>query len=188
MSVALAKFQDRVQASLDALEADLRRADAWIDHDRPAHWRKQIHEAEKGVHDAKLELERCLMMTVVEGQRPACREQKAALEKAKVRLDYCREKAELVKKWQRNFRHDAMEFHGRIGQLRRLLEQDVPNARALLAKIVLRLEEYRLEQAPDAHSAHGVLDSAAAESHARTVVPAQSATIAAPTETVDGHE
>ena len=32
------------------------------------------------VHQAKLDLERCLLMTTVDGQRPACREQKAALD------------------------------------------------------------------------------------------------------------
>lgn len=170
-NLAMAKFQERVQNALDALEADVRRADNWIDHDRPPYWRRQTLEAETAVHDAKLELERCLLMTTVDGQRPACREQKDAVEKAKAHLDYCREKGELVKKWQRSFRHDALEFKGRIGQLRRLVEQDVPNARAVLAQIMRRLEEYQLERPPDAWAASGISPSAG-ESHVRTPEPA----------------
>jgi hypothetical protein len=127
-----------------------------------------IHEAENGVHQAKLDLERCLLMTTVDGQRPACREQKAALVQAKNRLDYCREKLDLVRKWQRNFRHDSMEYHGRVGQLRRVVEQDVPNARAVLAKIVHQLEQYQLEKPPEAFDARVRPEPADMETTART--------------------
>jgi hypothetical protein len=132
------------------LDGDLRRADDWIDHDRPSHWRQQLHEAEDGVHEAKLELERCLLMTTVDGQRPACREQKAALQQAKVRREYCHDKIGVVKKWQGAFSHSSMEFHGRVGQLRRVVEHDVPRARAVLAKILRHLDQYQLEKPPEA--------------------------------------
>jgi hypothetical protein len=150
---ALARFQQRLQNALDSLDGELHRADDWIDHDRPAHWRRQIHEAEDGLHEAKLDLERCLLNIVVEGQRPACREQKAALEQAKARLAYCREKAEKVKHWQRSFRHEMFEYDGRIGQLRGLVEQQLPAARTALAKIVRRLEDYGVERPPDTQKA-----------------------------------
>jgi hypothetical protein len=150
VAVALARFEQRVQAALDALDAEIRRAGDWVDHDRPAHWKAQVHLAEDGVHDAKIELERCLTYNVSTQERPACREQKAALEKAKARLEYCREKADSVKHWQRNFRHESFEYDGRVGQLRRVVEQDVPLARGSLAKILRRLEEYRVENAPAA--------------------------------------
>jgi hypothetical protein len=175
-SLALAKFQERVQSALDVLEGDLRRTDNWIDHDRPPHWRGKIHDAESAVHDAKLDLDRCLLMTTLDGQRPACREQKAALEQAKARLEYCREKGDLVKKWQRSFRHDSTEFKGRIGQLRRLVEQDVPTARAVLAKLLRRLDEYQVERPPDAWSAGGSATTSA-EVHSRTPAPATDATL-----------
>jgi hypothetical protein len=150
VALALARFEQRVQSALDALDAEIRRAGEWVEHDRPAHWKNQLHLAEDGVHDAKIELERCLTYNVSTQERPACREQKAALEKAKARLEYCREKADAVKHWQRNFRHESFEYDGRVGQLRRVVEQDVPLARGSLAKIMRRLEEYRVENAPAA--------------------------------------
>jgi hypothetical protein len=127
----------------------MHRAADWIEHDRPHHWKAQTREADGAVHEAKLALERCLLMTTVDGQRPACREQKAALAEAKVRLDYCRDKAERVRHWQRNFRHEMFEYDGRIGQLRGLLDQEVPAARGVLTKIIRRLEEYQIERAPE---------------------------------------
>jgi hypothetical protein len=148
LQASVARFHQRVQAALDALDGELHRAEDWLEHDRPSHWKIQLHAAEDGLHQAKLDLERCLLMTVA-GDRPACREQKAAVKAAQVRLAYCREKADVVKVWQRNFRHESLEFRGRVGQLRRALEHDVPQARAVLMKILRRLEEYQIERPPE---------------------------------------
>jgi hypothetical protein len=180
LNLALARFGERVGNALDALDGELRRTDGWIDHERPPYWRDQKHQAETAVHDAKLELERCLMMTTADGQRPACREQKDAVAAAKRRLDYCREKVDVVKKWQRSFRHDAMEFHGRIGQLRRLIDLDVPSARGVLAKILHQIEEYQLEKAPDAFALHGMPQQGTGESNARAEAPTSAGPPASP--------
>jgi exonuclease VII large subunit len=149
LAIALARFEKRVQAALDTLDGEMHRTEDWLEHDRPGHWKRELHEAEDMLHETKMDLERCLMM-VVAGQRPACREQKAAVAEAQARLAYCREKGEVVKQWQRNFRHESLEYRGRVGQLRRALEHDVPKARALLMKIVRRLEEYHIERPPEA--------------------------------------
>jgi hypothetical protein len=149
LQASLARFQQRVQAALDALDAEIRRAADWVEHDRPSHWRNATHDAEDAVHQAKIELERCLLFSLA-GERPACREQKAALKAAQARLAYCREKGDMVKRWQRNFRHESFEYDGRVGQLRRMLEHDVPKARAVLMKILRRLEEYQIERPPEA--------------------------------------
>lgn len=148
LRASLLKFQQRVQIAVDVLDGELHRASNWVEHDRPAYWKGQTHDAEDAVHSAKLELERCLMMTVA-GERPTCREQKAALEAAKVRRAYCQEKCEAVRRWQRNMRHEQFEYDGRIGQLRRAMELDVPKAAALLQTILRRLEEYQIERPPE---------------------------------------
>jgi hypothetical protein len=188
-SLALAKFADRVQNSLDSLDVDMRRSDNWIDHDRPAHWKRQVQEAQDALHEAKQELEHCLLVTSVDGQRPSCREQKAAVTQAKTRLDYCRDKLELVKKWQRTFTHDVMEFRGRLGQLRRAIEQDVPQARAVLRKVVEHIEMYQLERVPVAADLHAAPPGAPLESYARLVPPAPASAVpGAPVEARPDHE
>ncbi len=170
-SQAMAKFADRVQNALDSLDGDMRRSDAWIDHDRPSHWRREVKDAEDAAHEAKQALEHCLTMTSVDGQRPSCREQKAAVGEAKVRLDYCRDKLEVVKKWQRTFKHDVLEFRGRLGQLRRVLDQDVPLARAILEKIVQQIELYELERVPLSSEGPSAALAAELETYTRLPVP-----------------
>lgn len=145
---ALIRFQDEAVRAVEALDMELQRAEEWIDNDRPAYWKAQLQMAEQGAHDAKMELARCLMMTTA-GERPTCREQRAAVRDWLARVDRCREKLERVRHWQRNFSHESLEHKGRIGQLRRLLEIDVPDARGSLESILRRLDAYQIERPPD---------------------------------------
>ncbi|MEM8947283.1 MAG: hypothetical protein AAGD11_19070 [Planctomycetota bacterium] len=144
----LAKYEEQVQVALEALTSELQRATGWLRNDRPSYWKKQTKLAEDAVHEAKMNLERCLMFPTVSGDRPSCREEKVALRKAQSHLEYCREKVERVRYWNRQIQHEMLEYSGRIGQLKRLLETELPAARARLQQIVRRLDEYQVEQTP----------------------------------------
>lgn len=144
---SLARFEHLSTGALDGLNAELQRAIDWIEHDRPAYWKKQAQVAADEVHQAKLDLERCLMFPVAD-ERPTCREERANLKKSQVRLEHCREKCEQVKHWNRQLKHELFEYEGRVGQLRRMLENQVPASRAKLQQIVQRLEEYQIERPP----------------------------------------
>jgi hypothetical protein len=146
--VALVEFEHRATNALDELTAQVRRATDWLDHDCPAHWVKQEKTAADAVHQAKLDLERCLIFPIA-GEKPACREERATLKAAKDRLDYCREKRQLVRHWRGILLHEVFEYLGRIGHLRRLLETELPTARAKLELIVRRVEGYTIERPPD---------------------------------------
>jgi hypothetical protein len=100
------------------------------------------------VQQAKIDLERCLMYPVAD-ERPSCREERATLERAKARLEYCREKTERVKHWKRELHHELFEYEGRVGHLRRMLEADLPLARARLQQVVRRLDAYQIERPPE---------------------------------------
>jgi hypothetical protein len=146
--VSLVEFEHRAQNALDELTAQLRRATDWLDSDCPAYWVHQEKAAADAVHQAKLDLERCLIFPVA-GEKPACREEKAMLKAAKDRLDYCREKRQVVRHWRGILQHEAFEYLGRIGHLRRLLETDLPAARAKLELIIRRVEGYTIERPPE---------------------------------------
>lgn len=143
----LAKYELQVQSALETLTSELKRASEWLEHDRPSFWKQQTKQAENVVHQAKLDLERCLIFPIA-GEQPACREERAVLKKAQVRVEYCREKSERVKHWNRHMQHEMFEYEGRLGQLRRILETELPAARAKLQQIVRRLDAYQIERAP----------------------------------------
>jgi len=181
--IQLAKYEQQVQDALESLTSELQRATGWLKRDRPSYWKKQAKLAEDAVHQAKLNLERCIMFPVA-GERPACREERAVLKKAQVRLEYCREKIERVRYWNRQLQHEMLEYAGRVGQLKRILETELPAARARLQQIVRRLDAYQIERAPLFHESRAH-DPRAQESPAGESRTPEAKIVIAPTEKPD---
>ncbi len=144
---ALAQFEHRAQDALEILASEMRRALDWLEHERPAYWKEQSRIAGDEIHQAKRDLERCLAFPVAD-ERPSCREERAILRRSQVRLDRCREQSERVRYWNRQLHHELLEYEGRIGSLQRLLEIELPAARAKLQQIVRRLDAYQIERPP----------------------------------------
>jgi hypothetical protein len=156
---ALVSFVDQVRDALAELQSEMRRVADWLEHDRPRHWKTQIRLANDGVHAAQQALHRCLMFPIAT-ERPSCYEERAALKKARGRLAYCEEKADRVRHWQRVVQHELFEYEGRISQLVRILEEDVPRAIGVLAKVLRRLEEYQSLRATDPRAPYNDLSVA----------------------------
>ncbi len=146
--LALLEFGHRMNEALVELNGQMQRAVDWIEQDQPSYWRQQTKNAEDAIHVAKMNLEHCLLNRVADRQ-PACRDQREELKMTKIRRDFCRAQTERVRHWRRTLKHEIFEYEGRIGQLKRILEQDIPKAVATLDKILLQLEAYQIEQAPE---------------------------------------
>jgi hypothetical protein len=151
--MALMSFSEQVGDALTELSAEMRRMQEWLDHDRPRHWKMQVRRAVDAAHEAQQALHRCLMFPVAD-ERPTCTEERAVLKKAKARLEYCQKKEDRLRHWQQTLRHEMFEYDGRISQLVRLVEIDVPKSIAVLNKILRNLEEYHAIRARDPQAAY----------------------------------
>ncbi len=156
---SLALFSEQVQDALTELGGEMRRVLEWLEHDRPRYWKNQVRIAHDKVHEAQQALHRCLMFPIA-GERPSCYEERAALKLTQARLAYCEQKVERVRHWQRTVQHELFEYEGRISQLVRTVEVDVPQAMSVLHKILGRLEEYRAIRTNDPHGAYNDLSLA----------------------------
>src|SRR4051812_22202294 len=123
--MALLSFVAQVSEALTELSAEMRRMQEWLEHDRPRYWKTQIRRAVDLVHEAQQALHRCLMFPVA-NERPSCTEERTALKKAQARLAYCQEKEDRVRHWQQTVRHELFEYEGRMSQMVRLIEVEVP--------------------------------------------------------------
>ena len=150
---ALMLFVEQVSDALTELSAEMRRMQDWLEHDRPRHWKGQVRRAFDMAHEAQQALHRCLMFPIA-NERPSCTEERTALKKAQARLAYCQEKEDRVRHWQRTIRHEMFEYEGRISQLVRLVEVEVPQAIGVLNKILQNLEEYHAVRARDPRTAY----------------------------------
>jgi hypothetical protein len=156
LRTALLAFMAQVSDALAELDAEMRRMLEWLEHDRPRHWKSQLRLSIDQVHEAQQALHRCLMFPIAD-ERPSCYEERAALKKAQARHEYCEHKIERVRHWQRSVQHELFEYQGRISQIVRLIEIEVPHAIGLLHKIVRRLEDYQTVGAADPQAAYNDL-------------------------------
>ena len=143
------RFEERAREALETLNVEVQQANDWLRSDRPPYWKEQVRLAAEGVHQAKVELQRCLLYPVAD-ERPSCREERDALNKANAHWDYCREKAELVTKWRRELNHELFEFEGRLSALRELLDAELPQGQGRLNQFVQQLDKYTVEAPPEA--------------------------------------
>lgn len=143
---SIGRFDEQVADALTELGAEMRRMLDWLQHDRPRFWRMQTRKATDQVHEAQQALRRCLMFPIAD-ERPSCYEERMALKKAQARLAYCQEKEQRVRQWQRDVQHELFEYEGRITQLVRFIEVDMPQAMSVLTKIIRHLEEYQSQRA-----------------------------------------
>ena len=151
--MALMSFAAQVGDALTELSAEMRRMQEWLEHDRPRHWKMQIRRAGDMAHEAQQALHRCLMFPIA-SERPSCYEERTALKQAQARLAYCQDKEDKVRHWQQTMRHEMFEYEGRISQLVRLVEVEVPQAIGVLNKILRNLEEYHAVRARDPRTAY----------------------------------
>ncbi len=142
MSVALTQFGEEVAVALDQLGIESKRALEWIRHERKAHWATQVRRNRDAVSEARSQLERALTYRGVAGQRPACREERAELEKMKRRLHVSEEKVEAVRHWTNAIDHQVLELIGSMSQLAQWLQADLPKAQGVLKRLTTTLEAY----------------------------------------------
>jgi hypothetical protein len=141
-AAALRCFRHDVGTILEVQQQRIHRMVDWVRQEQRQYWRRQLRLSERQVHEAKLNLERCLFFRQVGDRPPACVEEKRALQRAKRRLQLCREKVEAVRRWSVAIERAVFEYRGGVGPLSRWVEGSAERSLALLGRICRILEEY----------------------------------------------
>lgn len=139
---AVVAFLDRGPAALGSLRQETHRTLLWLEQEQPRYWQEQLRRGYDKVASARSNLDACRMKTVA-GHRSACIEEQVALRKAKERIDYCQQQADVTRKWAIRAREEADEFLGKIAPLDRSFQQEVPGMIAVLEQMILALEAYQ---------------------------------------------
>lgn len=127
--------QALAEADLSARKQEDRLAEA---ADR---WHAEGRRAKQEVRAAEIELQRRRRLKI--GDRsPDTTEQEEILRRAQARLDLAREKAEAVRRWQRDWPQAVLEVQGPVRQLAFYAETDVPRLAAFLRDRIADLEAY----------------------------------------------
>src|SRR5579859_1392847 len=131
----LTNYADLLAEATAGVDLEVRRAYDWLE-EQLAKWRRAIRECEEEVTRAKAELSQ-RKFTTWDGREPDCTVQEKNLRLAKARLEHAEEKVETCRRWLARLPKliDEM-FTGASRRLQSMLEADVPNALAELARLI----------------------------------------------------
>jgi hypothetical protein len=161
-TAALRTFDDDALRALVSIDEQALGALQWLEHDAPAYWRQEIRRCFDNVARARAALETCRSRSVA-GNRPACLEEMEAYRAAQRKLRQAEEKIDVVRHWAQTVRQEIDDYRGRVMNLRRRLEDEVPRTVALLERTVSTLDSY-VEQVRNTDSAGGTNSTKPAES------------------------
>jgi len=139
---ALLVFQNRVLDALATMQEQVFQALDYVESDRPRYWRQQVLDAYDAIAQARVALEQAKMRKEIASNRASLIEEKTVVRDAKVHLQTCQEKVERVRQAGITLHHEADEFMGRLGQLQRLIETDIPKMCELIERMLDALEKY----------------------------------------------
>lgn len=142
LSAALRLFQAQANGSLEEINLQLHRAVQWVSNDQKLYWKDQRRKASQDFSEAKINLQRCLTFRTVGDHRPACTEEKKAVERAKRRVRLSEEKSDAVRHWSQLLDRASVEYRGAVSQLSGWLETECPKAVAMLDRVLDTLDDY----------------------------------------------
>ncbi len=141
LATALRRFAAEASAALGSLELEVHRAAEYFQVERREYWTHQVRVGSDRLSESRINLQRRQIMTVAD-RRPACDDEKKALELAKRRLRLAEEKQEVTRRWARLIEREVIEFRGSLSPLSNWLSLDQAKAVALLDRLSRALEQY----------------------------------------------
>jgi hypothetical protein len=137
---ALVAFGEEATDALLSAEAEIRRVGDWVE-DQLKHWQNEVRLGEEAVFQAKTELTRKKMMQF--GDRPVdTTDQEMALRRARAWLEHAEEQVVVTRQWIRDWPKAVIDYRGPTGQLKMMLEGDLPRAATLLGRKIAALQAY----------------------------------------------
>lgn len=138
---ALIRFQERAETAMSELRQKVDRTVDWLELDRPAYWKDQERRAYDEVATARVAYETCRLRTTG-GRHSDCIEEKKAFERAEARMEYVRQKQEVVRKWMVQAGREANEYRAKTSTFQRAIENDVPLMIAQVGRMIDAIEAY----------------------------------------------
>lgn len=138
----LAQFGESIKNGLLEADSEIERAMGWLERDRIMHWRRQIQVRREEVASAKSALFRKQLQGSAKDGRPSIVDEKIALDRAKTRLKTAEERHIACKRWRTRLEQEYAVYKGHVQTLSSAAERGVPEALALLERMLIHLEAY----------------------------------------------
>ena len=148
LRAALAAFGGETASAIDDLDINIRRAVEWIEQDRRQFWENEVRRSLERVGEARAELEKARTYRKVANQTPSCRDERAALEKAKRRAQHAEEVYRELPKWIHRIDQAVRDLVGSKTLLVDWVQGDLPKALSTLNRMSTSLDAYAAATQP----------------------------------------
>ena len=143
---ALARFCDEAQVSVTAAEREIHRIVDWLT-EREGYWHAEVRRRHRLLAQAKATLTRCKSAGHHDPEtgrhyEPPCTTEQEAMLRAQVLLRDAEAEQQNVQQWKWLIQQRISEYECHARQLRKLLDDDLPKAKAFLGRKVAVLQSY----------------------------------------------
>ena len=135
---ALILFLSVARRSCDEASEEVKRTRLWLQQDQRMHWEQQIRKRRRSLDAAVQEL----FSARLSGLRMSTTAQENEVRKWKAAVAEAEEKLRNVKRWSRDFDHEADPLVKRLESLRYSLDFDLPKGVIFLSEAQKILESY----------------------------------------------
>ena len=148
LRTALCRFAEVVSAGLGESDAELQRAQHWVQPEQSNYWKREGVKRRELLGRAKSALAFKKMQTTSSGSRPSCVEEENALALAKRRLEEAEQKLANVRSWSHRLDDEIHSYQAVTSGLNLALTVDLPKAITQLDNMLAALEAYAPSAAP----------------------------------------
>jgi hypothetical protein len=150
LRAALVKFKEESEIALTEVECEVERTHVWLEREQISHWQRQHKRRTELVARARADVERKLMQPTVDGGKPSTIDEVRALKRAQAAVEEAEQKIRAVKHWSQALTREMVVYKGQSGPLAGATHRDVPQAVALVDRMLEALEGYLAIEAPQA--------------------------------------
>jgi hypothetical protein len=168
---ALCAFEEDARNALLDVEFDIRRTREWLANEQRLYWQAEIRRWEQNLDVAKGDLVRKRLGRFLD-RKPDTSQEEKAVRFAQDRLEHCRRKLELTRRWAVEFLRDMQEYQSQAQPLADMLDQDVARGRVRLDRMVEAIEAYARLAPPPVPAAAGAEGAAASMARPADPTPA----------------
>lgn len=147
--IALFKFVDAANSSLNDAEAEMRQMLNWLENEQYTHWQGQIKKRAFVVERCREAVRVKKIFKDSAGRTPAAIDEEKALRLATMQLEEAETKFANTKKYARVLLKEIETYKGTVQRCVTTIQADMPAAAASLDRAIASLEGYVSLQAPE---------------------------------------
>jgi hypothetical protein len=147
--LAMVECLDALGTALSEAQGEVGKAIDWVHGDRVPHWHRRVQRLAEEVNSARSLLFRKETVTSSKDSKPSVVDERKALARAKAMVEDAEDRGRRSKAWANAMPREQAILKRGLSALEVMVERELPQAIAMLGRMIEALEGYRGQGLPD---------------------------------------